>query len=170
MHSKVFKVSTAIINFYLPLLVLICLNGRIYYEIKRRYKNVLLQRHSNKINESPSNNKLSPIRHNSRTPITMTLCDSDRQLSSIPINYTENDSLSMSKLSSMNENDNNSKLRINFKEKKTRPAIPIQINDTQRLSLKYAYSFAEKNHCTQVNRKTSTINKKKKKTFLHYLG
>jgi hypothetical protein len=161
MHSKVFKVSTAIINFYLPLLVLIFLIGRIYYEIKRRYKNVLLQRHSNKINESPSNNKLNPIRHNSRTPITMTLCDTDRQLCPTTINYTENDSLIISKRLPINNNDNNSKLRINVKEKKNRPIIPIQINDSsRRLSLKHAYSFVEKNHCTQVNRKISTIKKK----------
>lgn len=80
----------------------------------------------------------------------MTLCDSDRQLCSSTINYTENDSLILSKLSSNKKNDNNSTLRINFKEKKNRPIIPIQITDSQRSSLKHAYSFVEQNHCTQV--------------------
>jgi len=150
MHSKSFKVPTAIINFYFPLLVLICLNGRIYYEIKRRYKNVLLQRHSNKINESPSNHKLTPTRKNSRTPVTMTMCDSDRQLCSTTINFTENDSLIMSKLSSIKTNKKNSKLRINFKDKKNRP---IQITNSQKLPLKHTYSFVQKNHYAEVNKK-----------------
>jgi hypothetical protein len=151
MHSKVFKVTTAIINFYLPLLVLICLNGRIYYEIKRRYKNLLLQNHSNKINELSSNNKLISTRNNSRTPITMAICDNDRQLCSTTINLTDNDSLIMSKHLPIKTNEKDSKLRINFKEKKNRPIIPIQITDSQRSSLQNPYSFVENNHCTSVN-------------------
>ena len=105
--------TTAILNFYLPLLVLISLNGRIYYEIKRRYKNVLLQRHSTKISESPSNYKLSPTRKNSHLPMTMTLCESERSM-----NFTENDSLIMARNFANRKSNNDSKLRINFKEKK----------------------------------------------------
>ncbi len=146
-----FKVSTAIINFYLPLLVLISLNGRIYYEIKRRYKNVLLQRHSNNINESPSNYKLTPTRNNSHIPLTMALCDSDRQLCSTIINYTENDSLITPRRLPIKYEDN-STLRINIKEKKNRPSVPIQTTDSGRSSLKHAYSYIEKNHCSQVNK------------------
>jgi len=156
MHSKGFKVSTAIINFYLPLLVLICLNGRIYYEIKRRFKNVLLQRHSNKINESPSQYKLIPTGKNPRTPTTV--CDSDRQICSTTINFNENDSLIMSKRPSISTNENNSKLRINIKEKKNRPIVPISITDNQRSSLKHTYSFVEKNHCTQVRKRRRRSN------------
>ena len=147
MRSKGFKVSTAIINFYLPLLVLICLNGRIYYEIKRRYKNILLQRHSNSLNESTSSNqKLNLLRKNSHLPITVTLCDSDKQICST----TENDSLIISKHLTIQQT-NNTKLRINFKEKKNRSNIPIQITDKRRSS-----SFIEKTHCTHV---ISKINK-----------
>jgi hypothetical protein len=83
----------------------------------------------------------------------MTICDSDRQICST-LNFTENDSLVMSQRSpSMKIHDNNSKLRINFKEKKNRPILPIQITDSRRSSLKHAYSFVEKNHCTQVKKR-----------------
>jgi hypothetical protein len=153
MHSKGFKVSTAIINFYLPLLVLICLNGRIYYEIKIRYKNVLLQRHSNKTNESPSQYKLISTGRNSRTPMAMAICDSDRQICSTINNFNENDSLITSRPSLTPINENNSQLRINIKEKKARPIVPIQIPDNQRSTLKHAYLFGEKKHCTQVSKK-----------------
>src|SRR5271154_1467082 len=121
MHSKGFKVSTAIINFYLPLLVLICLNGRIYYEIKIRYKNALLQRHSTRSNESPSQYKLTSTGRNSRTAIA--ICDSDRQICSTMINFNENDSLITSKRLSTPTNENNPQLRINIKEKKPRPIV-----------------------------------------------
>jgi hypothetical protein len=140
------------INFYLPLLVLISLNGRIYYEIKRRYKNVLFQRHSNKMNESPTNHKLISTRNNSHLPIPMTLCDSDRQLCSTTMNYTDNDSIIMAKRSPI-KNEDNSTLRINIKEKKNRPNLSMQMTDSRRSSLQRAYSYVEKNHCTQVNRK-----------------
>ncbi|CAF0755113.1 unnamed protein product [Adineta steineri] len=158
-HSKVFKVSTAIINFYLPLLVLISLNGRIYYEIKRRYRSVLLQRHSNKLNESittTNNNnhnnhslytrKLNQTSNHSRSPVTVTLCDSDRQLCSSTIHYTENDSLVIPKSPVLN---NESVLRINFKAKKFRPAVSKQLSGDRKLSLKRAYSYIDNNHCTQ---------------------
>ncbi|CAF2732330.1 unnamed protein product [Rotaria sp. Silwood2] len=162
-HSKVFKVSTAMINFYLPLLVLILLNGRIYYEIKRRYKNVLLQRNSSSMNELMMNNnnnnnnnnnlyshKVNYKRHNSCSPITITLCDIDRHVYSSTINYAENDGQIMSKLSSRSlTNNNESVLRINFKEKKNRPSTPIRLVDHSKSSLKRAYSYIDKNHCTQ---------------------
>ena len=142
MHSKVFKVTTAIINFYLPLLVLICLNGRIYYEIKIRYKNALLQRHSTKVNGSASQYKLTPTRNNSRTQ--MGICDNDRQICSTTTNYNENDSVAPSKPSSAPVMETNSHLRINIKERKPRSSVP-----TQRSSVKHAYAYADKNHCTQ---------------------
>ncbi|CAF4860592.1 unnamed protein product [Rotaria sp. Silwood1] len=148
-HSIVFKVSTAIINFYLPLLVLISLNARIYYEIKRRYKSILLQRHSNQINESSSNHKLNPSTRYTRTPITMTICDSEKQLCSTPINLTENDSLITSKRSPI-KNENNSTLRINFKEKKNhRSIISNHMPISQQSSLKRTYSFVETSLYTQ---------------------
>ncbi|CAF1273156.1 unnamed protein product [Rotaria sordida] len=147
-HSKIFKVSTAIINFYLPLLVLISLNARIYYEIKRRYKSVLLQRHSNQLNESSSNHKFNSLTKYTRSPITMTICDSDKQLCSTPINLNENDCLITSKRSII-KNDNNSTLRINFKEKKNRSIISNQIPIIRRSSLKRAYSFVETKPYTQ---------------------
>ncbi|CAF3368799.1 unnamed protein product [Rotaria sp. Silwood1] len=162
-HSKVFKVSTAVLNFYLPLLVLILLNGRIYYEIKRRYKNVLLQRHSNSMNNLMMNNnhnnnnnnnlynhKLNYKRQNSCSPATVTFGDSDRHMYSSTINYTENDGHVMSKLSSRSlTNNNESVLRINFKEKKNRPCIPVRLVDHSKTSLKRAYSYIDKNHCEQ---------------------
>ncbi|CAF0900219.1 unnamed protein product [Adineta ricciae] len=159
-HSKVFKVSTAIINFYLPLLVLISLNGRIYYEIKRRYKNVLLQRHSNKINEpittttnnnSIHNRKVNPTSNRSRSPITVTLCDSDRQMGSSTINCTENESLIMSKTApNALINKNESVLRINFKAKKARPQIEsMQYAELQPSTLKRTYSYVNQNSCAQ---------------------
>jgi len=78
------------------------------------------------------------------------MCDSDRQLCSTTINFTENDSLIMSKLSSIKTNKKNSKLRINFKDKKNRP---IQITNSQKLPLKHTYSFVQKNHYAEVNKK-----------------
>ncbi|CAF2412325.1 unnamed protein product [Rotaria sp. Silwood2] len=147
-HSKVFKVSTAIINFYLPLFVLISLNARIYYEIKRRYKSVLLQRHSNQINEISSTHRLNPPTRHTRTPVTMTICDSDKQLCSTSINLAENDSLITSKRTPI-QNENNSTLRINFKEKKNRSIIPNQIPISRRSSLKRAYSVVETSPYTQ---------------------
>lgn len=171
-HSKVFKVTTAILNFYLPLLVLMSLNGRIYYEIKRRYKNVLLQRHSTKMTDSITNtnsnslynHKLKYTTKNAATssPITVTLCDSDRQLCSTTINYLENDSLILSKISPKSP-VNESILRINFKEKKTRPMISIQNLEQRRALLKQTYSFVDKNHCTQVR-----INSNEKKNSLFF--
>ncbi|CAF1534176.1 unnamed protein product [Rotaria magnacalcarata] len=147
-HSKVFKVSTAIINFYFPLFVLISLNARIYYEIKRRYKSVLLQRHSNQINEPSSYHKLNSITRYSRGALTMALCDSDKQLCSTPLTVTDNDNLNASKRSSI-KNETNPALRINFREKKLRSIISNQISDSQRSSLKRAYSCVEKNSYTQ---------------------
>jgi hypothetical protein len=140
-------------------LVLISLNGRIYYEIKRRYRNVLLQRHSNKTNNSIItntnfyNHKLNRTRNISRSPITMTLCDSDRQLCSTTMNLTENESLVMSKMSPKSPTHTNnpeSVLRINFKERKHRPLSPVQIPAHRHASLKRTYSYVDKNHCTQV--------------------
>jgi hypothetical protein len=133
------------------------LNGRIYYEIKRRYKNVLLQRHSTKMNDSITNtntnslynHKLKHTKTNSPSPLKVTVCDSDRQFCSTTINYTENDSLVLSKISSKAP-VNESILRINFKEKKTRPIIQIQSSEQKRASLKQTYSYVDKNHCTQV--------------------
>ncbi|CAF3357590.1 unnamed protein product [Rotaria socialis] len=146
-HSKVFKVSTAIINFYFPLFVLISLNARIYYEIKRRYKSVLLQRHSNQISEPSSYHKLNPAARYSRTAVTMAFCDSDKQICSTPLTVTDNDSLNASKRSSI-KNETNPTLRINFREKKPRSIISNQISDSRRSSLKRAYSFVERNPYT----------------------
>jgi hypothetical protein len=77
----------------------------------------------------------------------MTICDSERQLSSTILNFMDNDSLTISKHLPIN-NDNNSSLRINYKERKHRPVVPIQISSTPRSS---TYSLVAKNHCTQVN-------------------
>ncbi|CAF1676067.1 unnamed protein product [Rotaria magnacalcarata] len=155
-HSKVFKVSTAMINFYLPLLVLILLNGRIYYEIKRRYKNVFLQRHSTKINGSiinhnnSYNHKLKYGRQNSCSPVTVTLCDSDRQVFSSTANYADNDTFIVSNVSSQSPpHTHEPTLRINFKEKKNRPRAPVRLNDQSKPSLRRTYSYIDKNHCAQ---------------------
>ncbi|UJR28020.1 hypothetical protein I4U23_009279 [Adineta vaga] len=157
-HSKVFKVSTAIINFYLPLLVLISLNGRIYYEIKRRYRSVLLQRHANQLNESITtvnnnsiyNRKLNQTSIRSRSPITITLCDSDRQMGSSTVNCTENDSLILLKTTPKSLiNNNESVLRVNRKERKHRSPMSTQSSDQQKSILNRTYSYADKNHCTQ---------------------
>lgn len=154
-----FKVSTAIINFYLPLLVLISLNGRIYYEIKRRYKNVLLQRHSAKMSD-PSNTannsffspKSTHRQKHSCSPMTMTVCDSDRQYCSTTINFTDNESLVMSKVSSKSGNNahNESILRINFKEKKNRAILSRQASENQNASLDRTCSYLERNPGAQV--------------------
>lgn len=151
------------LNFYLPLLVLILLNGRIYYEIKRRYKNVLLHRHSTQIGDSMTNanssfnHKPNYARKPSCSPITVTLCDSDRQGYSSTLNYTENDGSITSKTSAKaplynnnNPNNNESILRINFKERKPRPSIPMRFADQLDPTIKRRYSLADKNHCTQV--------------------
>lgn len=136
------------------------LNGRIYYEIKRRYKNVLLQRHSTKLNESITNNnnntnsngihnlKHSHHRNKSPSPVTMTLCDSDRQGCSTTINYLDNESLILTKMSPKSPT-NEIGLRINFKEKKTRPIHHSA--HPRSSSLKRTYSFGDKKRCTQVN-------------------
>lgn len=145
-----FKVSTAIINFYLPLLVLISLNARIYYEIKRRYKNVLLQRHSTKLTESISHSRLPSIRRHSHIPISVNVCDSDRACCSTTVNLNENDSMIMSTLSPRSaamHPTNQSTLRINFKERKARPSMPIQVGDGRPSSMKRAYSFIDPNAC-----------------------
>ncbi|UJR21407.1 hypothetical protein I4U23_024497 [Adineta vaga] len=148
-HSKVFKVSTAIINFYLPLLVLMSLNGRIYFEIKRRYKNALLQRYSNKpVNDSPNTCKLHSQRKNSRLPITMMLYDSEKQLCPSTSNLIDTDSVNVSKRL-LSKQDNISSLRINYTERKNRPILSPHISNPRRLSTKYSYPFVENNHCTQ---------------------
>ena len=139
MLSKSFKVSTAMINFYLPLLVLICLNGRIYYEIKRRYKNVLLQRHSTKTNESSNHFKLTSTRKDSRVPISVAICDGDQPICATDVDHPENGNLLVSKT----DERNSSKLRRNYKEKKNYSPALIRITDNPT-------SFADKNHCTQV--------------------
>ena len=138
------------------------LNGRIYYEIKRGYKNVLLQRHSTKLNESITNNnnnssnglhnsKHSHHRNKSPPPVTMTLCDSDRQVCSTTINYLDNESLILTKISPKLAT-NEIGLRINFKEKKTRPIH--HLTRPRSSSLKTTYSFGDKKRCTQVNFKS----------------
>lgn len=156
-HSKVFKVSTAIINFYLPLIVLMSLNGRIYYEIKRRYKNVLLQRHSTKLNDSITNNnnsnslyslKHTHQRNKSPSPVTMTLCDSDKQGCSTTINYIDNESLILTKTSPKLPTTETG-LRINFKEKKSRAVHHNSSKRRRGSSLKRTYSFGDKKRCTQ---------------------
>ena len=133
-----------------------------YYEIKLRYKSVLLQRHSNKTNDSTATNnngtsschrKLNTRRLNTGSPLTMTQCDSDRQFCSTTINCTDNDSMLGRKVSarSSTNNANEAILRVNFKEKRNRPAAsPTQLDDQQASMLKRTYSFAEKSHCTQV--------------------
>lgn len=131
--SKLFKVTTAILNFYLPLLVLICLNGRIYYEIKRRYKNVLLQRHSTKITEVASSYKSNATRKNSHLSIAVPVCDNEKHTCSKTYNIIDNESLYLPKMNT----DKNSKLRINFTENKT----------SRQSSLKPSYSYIESNHC-----------------------
>lgn len=149
--------TTAILNFYFPLLVLICLNARIYYEIKRRYRSVLLQRHSNKLQESFTNQNTNSLYNRKRkhagkngsSPITITLCDSDRQVCSTTINYTENDSLVLPKIPPKST-ANESILRVNFKERKNRSTIPIRHLENRNIPLKRAYSFVEKTNCTSV--------------------
>ena len=84
----------------------------------------------------------------------MTLCDSDRQLCSTTVNCTENDSLVLSKISPKSHVDE-SVLRINFKEKKSRPIMSIQSHEQRQGSLKTRYAFADKNHCTQVRHQIS---------------
>lgn len=133
------------INFYLPLLVLIGLNGRIYYEIKRRYKNVFLQRLSTKSNEPGNNFKLTPTRKDSRVPIAVSICDGDRPVCSTNVDHTENDTLLLPQYSSTTTD-----LRMNFKEKKALLPIPIHITHNPTSSISQTYSFAENNHCTQV--------------------
>ena len=141
-----------------PLLVLMSLNGRIYYEIKIRYKNVLLQRHSSKTNSSLTitnnslyNRKLNHAKTKSQSPVTVTLCDSERQLCSTTINYLESDSLILSKTVPKSPvNNNETILRINFKEKKNRPMTPVLLSDRHKSSIKRTYSVLDKNHCTQV--------------------
>ena len=138
-------------------MVLIGLNARIYYEIKRRYKNVLLQRHSSKIRESITNQNTNSLHNRQRkypgktgpSPVTMTVCDSDRQACSTTINYTENDSLTLPKIVSKSP-ANDSILRVNFKERKNRTTMPIRTPQKRHSPLKRAYSFAEKNHGAQV--------------------
>jgi hypothetical protein len=81
------------------------------------------------MNNSLQNYKFTHTRNNSRIPITMTICDSDPQLCPT-VNLTENESVIMSKRSpktpiTITNNPNNSTLRINVKEKKNRPIIPI---------------------------------------------
>ena len=140
-------------------MVLISLNGRIYYEIKRRYKNVLLQRHSAKISDPSNTNnnsfftpKSTQRRQHSCSPMTMTLCDSDRQYCSTTINFTDNDSLVMSKVSSKSGGNphNESILRINFKEKKNRSILSRQSSDNRNASLERNCSYLERNPCKQV--------------------
>jgi len=111
------------------------------------------------LNDSITNNNTNsfynhksnhPIK-NSLSPITVGLCDNDRQLCSTTINYTENDSLILSKASLKSPiNNNESVLRVNFKEKKNRPIISMKIPDHQKSPLKRTYSYIDKNHCTQV--------------------
>lgn len=159
MHSKIFKVSTAILNFYLPLLVLVSLNGRIYYEIKRRYKNVFLQRHAKGSvettnNASYYNQKTTARKKAPCSSRTMTLCDSDRQYYSTTINMTDNDSLVITKHSPPkspgNSNHHESVLRINFKEKKTRPMVSSLPSQRRSSSLRRTYSFFDKKNSPQV--------------------
>ncbi|CAF1584638.1 unnamed protein product, partial [Didymodactylos carnosus] len=134
-RSKVFKVTTAIINFYLPLVVMMLLNGRIYYEIKRRYKNALLNNNSytkRSVNANGVHNRYNSDRGGGNIEITR-CSDSDRQLCTK--NLTENDSLTKANpkiipmkkryqsTNARNSNidsdmSDNSILRINFKEKR----------------------------------------------------
>ncbi|CAF1440797.1 unnamed protein product [Adineta ricciae] len=149
-HSKVFKVSTAIINFYLPLLVLMSLNGRMYFEIKRRYKNALLQRYSSRsTSDSPNTCKLHSQRKNSRIPVTIAICDTDKQLCPTSFNFIDADTLAMTKPISTNHYDNTPTLRVNYKEKKNRPILTSHLSISQPLPKKTSYPFIEKNHCAQ---------------------
>jgi hypothetical protein len=86
----------------------------------------------------------------------MAICDNDRQICSTTINFNENDSLVASKTLSTPTMETNPQLRINIKEKKPRSSAPIHIPDTQRSPVKHAYSFVDKNHCTQVRKKKQT--------------
>ena len=104
---------------------------------------------------SLNNHKQGHTRNNTRSPITVTLCDSDRQLYSTTVNYAESDSLILSKYSPKSSTNNNeSILRINFKEKKNRPNSPLQSPKNRRSPLKRTYSYVDKNHCTQVRKPT----------------
>lgn len=140
------------INFYLPLLVLIGLNGRIYYEIKRRYKNVFLQRHSTKSNEPVTNFKLTPTRKDSRLPMAVPIGDGHPPVCSTNVHPTENDALLSPQCSSPTTD-----LRMNFKEKKSCLPIPIHITNNPTASVQPTFSFAEHNHCTQVISIPSTV-------------
>ena len=102
-------------------------------------------------NNSVYNRKLNPTSNHSRSPITVTLLDSDRQVCSTTVNYTENDSLIMPKPTKKSSiNNHESVLRINFKEKKTKSIVSIQSPDQRKSSLKRTFSYVDKNHCTQV--------------------
>ncbi|CAF4775883.1 unnamed protein product, partial [Rotaria sp. Silwood1] len=106
--------------------------------------------HNNNNNNNLYNHKLNYKRQNSCSPATVTFGDSDRHMYSSTINYTENDGHVMSKLSSRSlTNNNESVLRVNFKEKKNRPCIPVRLVDHSKTSLKRAYSYIDKNHCEQ---------------------
>lgn len=141
------------------------LNGRIYYEIKRRYKNVLLQRHSTKLNDSITNNnnsnslyslKHTHQRNKSPSPVTMTLCDSDKQGCSTTINYIDNESLILTKMSPKLPTTETG-LRINFKEKKSRAIHHNSSKRRRASSLKRTYSFGDKKRCTQVSFHSNSI-------------
>lgn len=103
------------------------------------------------MNESITNHRSPPTRTNSHIPITMTLCSSDKQICSTSFNAADHDSMSMSTLSPPKGRTRQPTLRINFKEKKSRPSMPLPLDDGKRSSLKRVYSFVDKQHCAQVN-------------------
>lgn len=110
---------------------------------------MLLQRHSNQLNEGSSNVKINSTTRLSRAPLTMTLCDSEKQLFSTQLNLTDNDSLLSSKRTT-NKNDNNQPIRFNFKQQRSRTTVSNYTPDNPRASLKRAYSVADSNNCKQV--------------------
>jgi hypothetical protein len=126
------------------------LNGRIYYEIKRRYKNVLLQRHSTNLNESITSHRGASSRRNSRLALPGHTCEHDRPICAATVHLTDNESITMTTLSPIHRKGTPAGLRINFKERQNRPSMPVALSDNRQPVLKRTYSFLEKQHCNQV--------------------
>lgn len=128
------------------------LNGRIYYEIKRRYKSVLLQRHSTKIgsttNSSSMTRRIALKKLPSNTALTMTLCDSERYYGSTAGNYAEHESVIISQITQKfpTFKRRESIVRINFREKKNR-----RMRSSSPTSLKTIHSYSDQNHCIKVS-------------------
>lgn len=60
-----FKMSTAIVNFYIPLIAMIAINTKIYLVIHKRYKNPIMRYSSIVSNELGANRPMATCRHKS---------------------------------------------------------------------------------------------------------